>query len=95
MEAINNNENAPALRAYSKAGPPAQKTSSGTLELASTKVRLTDINSLATKAGGAGQDIRSDAVERGRALLADPNWPNDSVLEGLAERLLNTEDFNT
>ena len=29
------------------------------------------------------------------ALLADPNWPNDTVLEGLAQRLLNSEDFNS
>ena len=94
MEAITNNENAPALRAYSKASLPAPQATPGASELAATKVRLTDVDSLAAKAGDAGADIRPDAVERGRALLADPNWPNDSVLEGLAEKLLGSEDFN-
>ena len=94
MEAITNNENAPALRAYSKAGSPIPKTSAKTSELAATEVRLTDVNSLASKASERGEDIRPDAVERGPALLADPNWPNDSVLEGLARKLLDNEDFN-
>ena len=94
MEAITNNENAPALRAYSKSGLPAPQATPGASELAATKVRLTDVNSLAAKAGDAGEDIRPDAVERGRALLADPNWPSNSALEGLAEKLLGSEDFN-
>ena len=95
MEAITNNENAPALRAYSKGGSPAPKASAEPSELAATKVRLTDVNSIAAKASDAGEDIRPDAVERGRALLADPNWPNDTVLEGLAQKLLNSEDFKS
>ena len=95
MEAITNNENAPALRAYSKGGSPAPQASAEPSELAATKVRLTDVNSLAAKASETGDDIRPDAVERGRALLADPNWPNDTVLEGLAQKLLNSEDFNS
>jgi hypothetical protein len=94
MEAITNNENAPALRAYSKAGSPAPQAAPEASEIVATKVRLTDVNSLATKAGEAGEDIRPDAVERGRALLADPNWPSDTALEGLAEKLLGSEDFN-
>ena len=62
-------------------------------ELAATEVRLTDVN-FASKASERGEDIRPDAVERGALLLADPNWPNDSVLEGLARKLLDNEDFN-
>ena len=95
MEAITNNENTPALRAYSKGGSPASQASPQPSELAATKVQLTDVNSLAVKASETGEDIRPEAVERGRALLADPNWPSDTVLEGLAQRLLNSEDFNS
>ncbi len=95
MEAITNNENTPALRAYSKGGTPAPQASAQPSELAATKVQLTDVNSLAVKASETGEDIRPEAVERGRALLADPNWPSDTVLEGLAQRLLNSEDFNS
>ena len=95
MEAITNNENSPALRAYSKGGSSAPQASAQPSELAATKVQLTDVNSLAVKASETGEDIRPEAVERGRALLADPNWPSDTVLEGLAQRLLNSEDFNS
>jgi hypothetical protein len=95
MEAITNNENSPALRAYSKGGSSAPQASAQPSELAATKVQLTDVNSLAVKASETGEDIRPEAIERGRALLADPNWPSDTVLEGLAQRLLNSEDFNS
>jgi hypothetical protein len=95
MEAISNNENTPALRAYSKANLPTPHLASGTPELAATKVHLTDLDSLASKANEAGSDIRPEAIERGKALLADPNWPNDTTLEGLAEKLLGTEDFTS
>jgi 2,4-dienoyl-CoA reductase-like NADH-dependent reductase (Old Yellow Enzyme family) len=94
MEAISNSENSPILRAYSKAGSTAKQPEPGSSEVAATKVQLTDVNSLANKVSRTGDDIRPDAVERGRALLADPNWPNDTVLEGLADKLLSSEDFN-
>ena len=94
MEAISNSENSPILRAYSKAGSTAKQPETGSSEVAATKVQLTDVNSLANKASRTGDDIRPDAVERGRALLADPNWPSDTVLEGLADKLLSSEDFN-
>jgi predicted transcriptional regulator len=94
MEAISNNENTPALRAYSKAKLPTPQLASGVSELAATKVHLTDVDSLASKVDQSGNDIRPEAIERGKALLADPNWPNDTILEGLAEKLLGTEDFS-
>ena len=95
MEAISNNENTPALRAYSKAKSPTPQLASGASEVAATTVHLTDVGSLATKANKAGSDIRPEAIERGKALLADPDWPNDTILEGLAEKLLGTEDFTS
>lgn len=94
MEAISNSENSPVLRAYSKAQSSVPQPTSSASELAATKVQLTDVGSLATKANNTGNDIRPEAIERGKALLADPNWPNDTILEGLAEKLLDTEDFN-
>jgi hypothetical protein len=94
MDAISNNENTPALRAYSKAKLATPQLTSGSSELAATTVHLTDIDSLATKANKVESDIRPEAIERGKALLADPNWPNDTILEGLAEKLMGTEDFN-
>ena len=94
MEAVSNNENSPILRAYSKASPSVPQPAPSASELAATKVQLTDVGSLATKANNTGSDIRPEAIERGKALLADPNWPNDTILEGLAEKLLDTEDFN-
>lgn len=95
MEAISNSENSPILRAYSKAGSPARSSSSIESEVPATKVQLTDVNSLAAKASHTGDEVRSEAIERGRALLADPNWPNNVDLDGLAEKLLNSGDFDT
>ena len=56
---------------------------------------LTDFNGLAEKVHSSGSTIRSEAVERGKALISDPNWPNDSLLDGLAKTLLEEEDFGS
>jgi hypothetical protein len=56
---------------------------------------LTDIGKLAERVDSSSVSIRPEAVERGKALLSDPNWPNDSTLEGLAEKLIDNEDFDT
>ena len=69
MEAITNNENTPALRAYSKGGSHAPQASAQPSESAATKVRLTDVNSLASRASEAGEDIRPDAVEEEERFL--------------------------
>jgi hypothetical protein len=60
---------------------------------APSKVQLTDLSDLADRAANSGDEIRPEAVERAKALLSDPNWLNDDALEGLAEKLLSTEDF--
>lgn len=92
MDAIGNNENNPVIRAYSKANQSVVKQSTVPSNSA-TNVQLSDLDAVGHKASKAGSEIRPEAVERGKALLADPNWPNDKTLEGLAERLLSTDDF--
>ena len=56
---------------------------------------LTDISALTGKVSSSSPDVRSEAVERGKALLADPNWPGDDVLDGLAEKLLDSGDLDS
>ena len=57
-----------------------------------TSVSLTDLSSLTDEAM-KGEKLRPDAIERAKQLLADPNWPNDSDVEKLSEKLLSIEDF--
>jgi hypothetical protein len=94
MEAVSNSDNSPILRAYSKTGSLVKSSSSIESEVAATKVQLTDVNSLAAKASLTGDEVRPEAIERGRALLADPNWPNNADIDGLADKLLNSGDFD-
>ncbi|MBU62131.1 MAG: hypothetical protein CMI26_06480 [Opitutae bacterium] len=54
---------------------------------------LTDIGKLADRVESSSHTIRPEEVERGKALLADPNWPTDSILDGLAEKLIENEEF--
>ena len=56
--------------------------------------QITDLSSIAQKAS-AGPDLRVDEVERGKRLVADPNYPSDDLLEKLAEGLLKTDDFTS
>ena len=55
---------------------------------------LTDIGKLAERVDSSSVAIRPEVVERGKALLSDPNWPNDSIMEELAEKLVDNEDFD-
>ena len=56
---------------------------------------LTDIGKLAERVDSSSVSIRPEVVERGKALLSDPNWPNDSIMEELAGKLLDNEDFDS
>ena len=69
--------------AASQASPDSTKASSN---------QITDLYALAQKAA-SGPDVRADEVERGKRLVADPNYPSDALLEKLAEGLLNSDDF--
>ena len=92
MEAIGKNENGPLNRAYARHDAvPAKGTASATDT--ATKAKLTDISKIADQVSRAGDEVRPEAIERAKSLLADPNWPNNTVIEGLAEKLLSTDDF--
>ena len=92
MDAISGSENNAFVRAYAKQGLTARASVNSVAE-DTTKVQLTDLSELTMRAANSSEEIRPDAIERAQALLSDPNWPNDSDLEGLAEKLLSTEDF--
>jgi len=92
MEAIGKNENGPVHRAYTRNEAAPSKGGASASD-AATKAKLTDISKIADQASRTGEEIRPEAIERAKSLLADPNWPNDAVFEGLAEKLLSTDDF--
>lgn len=92
MDAISNNDSNRVSQAYKKPSEPITVVSTNSLP-SSNNVQLTDLSTLATKAASAGDDIRPEAVERAKLLLSDPNWLNDDAIEGLADKLLSTEDF--
>tara|TARA_B100000959_G_scaffold136255_1_gene143200 strand:+ start:400 stop:687 length:288 start_codon:yes stop_codon:yes gene_type:complete len=74
---------------------PARKSGDKATPASEDAAKLTDVSSLAAKAATSSPDIRPEVVERGKALVADPNWPGDNVLDGLAEKLLENEDFRS
>jgi len=92
MEAIGKNENGPVHRAYTR-NDAVPATGTASASDTPTKAKLTDISKIADQANRAGDEVRPEAIERAKSLLADPNWPNDAVIEGLAEKLLSTDDF--
>ena len=92
MEAIGKNENGPVHRAYTTSGALSAKGPASASD-AATKAKLTDISKIADQASLAGEEVRPEAIQRAKSLLADPNWPNDAAIEGLAEKLLSTDDF--
>jgi hypothetical protein len=94
MEAISGGENNGFVHAYSKhCKTNSAHTPKPTIE--STKINLTDLSNLAQRVDQSGEDIRPEAIRRAQELLSNPNWPNDSDLEGLSEKLLFTEDFTS
>lgn len=92
MDAISGNERNAFVRAYGKPESLPRSTVESKI-VDSQKVNLTDLSELAQRASDSSTDVRPDAIERAQALLADPNWPSDADLEGLADKLLTTEDF--
>lgn len=93
MEAISGGENKGLIHVYGKHGTIIAQSPKPSDE--STKTNLTDLTNLAQRADLSGEDIRPEAIKRAQELLSNPNWPNDSDLEGLSEKLLSTEDFIT
>ncbi len=94
MEAITGSDNKSYVQAYGKHGQVPNVQASKSID-ESTKTNLTDLSSLAQRAESSGSDIRPDAIKRAQELLSNPNWPNDSDLNGLSEKLLSTDDFSS
>ena len=92
MEAISNNESDPIRRAYARSGNSSSSVPAPASE-APTDAKLTDLSNITDRACKSGDEVRPEAIERAKALLADPNWPNDTAIEGLAEKLLSSGDF--
>jgi hypothetical protein len=93
MDAISGSENNAFVRAYSKQGQTSRVSSSSTGDV-SSNVQLTDLSDLTKRVANSSEELRPEAIERAQALLSDPNWPNDSDIQGLAEKLISTEDFS-
>tara|TARA_B110000305_G_C19162074_1_gene503092 strand:- start:357 stop:641 length:285 start_codon:yes stop_codon:yes gene_type:complete len=92
MDAISGSDRNALVQAYEKHGLSLRVPVSKTTD-ASTLTNLTDLTELAQRAELSGDDIRTDVIKRAQALLSDPNWPSDTDLEGLSEKLLSTDDF--
>ena len=84
MEAITNNENTPALRAYSKGDHMLLRLQQNLPSRPRQKFALPMLILLPQGFRSRRRHPPGCGRKRRRALLADPNWPNDTVLEGLA-----------
>ena len=74
---------------------PAQKSATKSENGADTTTNLTDVQALAAKVDSTGPEVCPEVVERGKALVANPNWPDDDVLDKLAEKLIDSDDFGS
>lgn len=95
MDSISVDTDSGVSRINRAPSPPAQKSEAKSISDTKGTSNLTDVPALAAKVKSAGPDVRPEAVERGKALVADPNWPSDEVLDELAEKLLDNEDFES
>ena len=90
MEPITNRTDSVPARQVPQVSQPAVAS---TPEESVPPSQISDLASLAEKAAVSGPDLRTDEIERGKRLVADPNYPNDDILEKLAEGLVRSEDF--
>ena len=74
--------------------PPPPPKESGAPSAPPPAGQVSSLSALAKKAA-SGPDLRADAIERGKRLVADPNYPSDKILEDLAEGLLGSDDFRS
>ena len=75
--------------------PPPPPKESGAPSAPAPADQVSSLSALAKKAADSGPDLRADAIERGKRLVADPNYPSDKILEDLAEGLLGSDDFRS
>ena len=95
MDSISVDADSGASRINRASLPPAQKSAAKSDPRAESSANLTDVQALSTKVKSAGPDVRPEAVQRGKALVDDPNWPSDEILDKLAGKLLKDEDFDS
>ena len=95
MESISSNANPSASKVVRAPERIVSRAKGETKPEELNPTNLMDFNGLAERVHSSGSTIRSEAVERGKALISDPNWPNDSLLDGLAKTLLEEEDFGS
>lgn len=96
MEAISGNNKDPFenIALTNRKAPSNADTSAYNGSYSSGSVSLTDLSSLADRAANSSSEIRPEAIERAKLLMSDPNWPHDSDIDKLANKLLNSEDFS-
>lgn len=95
MDSISIDRDTPLANVKRAVVAPATKEASAASNAADSAANLTDVSALAAKVDAVGEsDVRPEAVERGKALISDPNWPSDDILDKLSEKLLDHEDFS-
>ena len=57
------------------------------------KTNLPNISEVSARISNSSPDVRSDAIERAKILLADPNWLSDENLDRLASKLSEVEEI--
>ena len=57
------------------------------------KTNLANISEVSARISNSSPDVRSDAIERAKILLADPNWLSDENLDRLASKLSEVEEI--
>ena len=57
------------------------------------KTNLPNISEVSARIDSSSPDIRSEAIDRAKLLLADPNWLSDHNLDRLAGKITEVEDI--
>jgi hypothetical protein len=74
--------------------PPISPKSSGPAAGPGADQLSFDKIELLRQALAAQPEIRSEVVERGRALAADPSWPTPDILRKVSEIILRAPDLS-
>lgn len=95
MDSISSNANPSASKIIRATERTVPKAKADAEPEALNSAKLLDFNGLAERVDSSGANVSMEAIERGKALISDPNWPNDSILDGLAKAILKEEDFDS
>ncbi len=89
MDSISNNPARVAIPFQAKAARSEAKVPSSSEAVESKETA--DVTSYLDQLSDM-KDVRPDAVKRGLALLENPNWPDDAILESVASGLISQFD---